>query len=478
MEKYKMTPVFPEKEFILDTIKDSFLSANIENEEFFRFEFEIKGHNSFDLLSWLNAQKSIVKIYFSDRNKNESAGIGIGDIINYKPVTLKIGETGSTCKPVLEDVMNLIKERIELSGKKVKYFGGHAFDVRDRMDSIWYRMGNILFISPLIEITGNGSRKTLAINFYYHPEKGISKNNLYEIIKKEILNLNRFEAISDKKVFTLKSRQDVPGKERWLRNIDSVKDTFQIENISKIVLARKTVFNINNIIDPLIIFNHLKKQNVKTYDFYFQTGENYAFFGCSPELLFFREKKKLISDAIAGTIQKGKNKEEEKTYADELMSSKKDSEEFRFVFNDIKKELKKICESVNVSKEKELLVLSYAQHIRSQFDCTLKDNISDYRILKSLHPTPAVSGYPLKNIYKLIKRYENFYRGFYSGPVGWISKDEACFAVGLRSAILDRRFISVFAGAGIVKKSSPEMEWDEVENKITPFLRIFNKKSK
>jgi len=155
-------------------------------------------------------------------------------------------------------------------------------------------------------------------------------------------------------------------------------------------------------------------------------------------LLFFREKNRLISDAIAGTVLKGKNKEEEKTYADELMSSKKDSEEFRFVFNDIKKELKKICESVNVSKEKEVLALSYAQHIRSQFDCILKDNISDYRILKSLHPTPAISGYPFRNIYKLIKRYENFYRGFYSGPIGWIGNDESCFAVGLRSGILDR----------------------------------------
>ena len=476
MEISKITSVFPEKRNILKTIKDSILAEDNGKEEFFRFEFEIKQNDSLDLISWLNAQKNDVKIYFSDRNRNEYAGIGIGDIINYKPVFQKSSEFESSKKSVLEDVFRTISERVALSGRQLRYYGGHAFDINDTMDSTWHGFGNILFLAPLIEITGNGNSRILAVNFYYNPEKGISRKNIYEKIEKEITNLDKTEAISNKKNFLLKSRYDIPRKEKWLRNINNVKDTFQIENISKIVLARKTIFKIDNPADPLVIFDFLKKQNIKTYDFYFQISSNYAFFGCSPELLFHRKKESLTSDAIAGTVLKGKNSEEEKLYADELMASKKDSEEFRFVFNDIKKELKKICESVNVSRDKEVLALSYAQHIRSQFDCILKDKISDYRIMKSLHPTPAVSGYPFSNIYSLIKRYENFYRGFYSGPVGWVGNDEACFAVGLRSGILDNRCLSVFAGAGIVKKSSPEMEWDEIENKVTPFLKILNKK--
>lgn len=478
MESNKKTSVFPEKKTILKEIKDAFLDADVENERFFRFEFEIKQHNNIDILSWLNARKNSVKIYFSDRNKNEYAGTGAGDIINCMPYPSKSYGTGSDKGTVLESTIKTITDRIRLSDKKPRYYGGHSFDLNDSMDSVWNSIGNILFIAPLLELTGNSNGKTLAVNFYYNPEKGISKNQIYGKIEEEISNLDKSEDICSSRDFILKNRLDIPEREKWIRNLNNVKDTFQIESISKIVLARKSIFKINNITDPLIMFNFLKKQNVKTYDFYFQTGENCAFFGCSPELLFYREKNKLVSDAIAGTVLKGKNREEEKSFADELMSSKKDSEEFRFVFNDIKKELKKICESVTVTREKEILSLSYAQHIRSQFECILKDNISDYRILKSLHPTPAVSGYPFRNIYKLIKRYENFYRGFYSGPIGWISRDESCFAVAIRSGILDGRSLSVFAGAGIVKKSSPEMEWDEIENKITPFLKLFNKKIK
>ncbi len=478
MKANKINAVFPEKKTILKKIKDSFFSSSETEERFFRFEFEIKQHNNLNLLSWLNAQKNKVKIYFSDKNKNEYAGIGIGDIINHMPLSSKSCGIDRDKESVLENTIKAIKERISLSGGKARYYGGHAFDINGYMDSTWNGIGNILFIAPLLEITGNSNNKTLAVNFYYNPDKGAGKNQIFEKIEKEIVNFEKSEDIISNKIFLLESRQDIPEREKWINNINNVKDTFQIENISKIVLARKSIFKIDNMADPLIMFNSLKKQDVKTYDFYLQTGENYAFFGCSPELLFYREKNSLVSDAIAGTVLKGKNKEEEKTYADELLSSKKDSEEFRFVFNDIKKELKKICESVSATKEKEILALSYAQHIRSQFDCVLKNNTSDYRILKSLHPTPAVSGYPFRNIYKLIKRYEIFYRGFYSGPIGWISNDESCFAVGIRSGILDKRSLSVFAGAGIVKKSSAEMEWDEIENKITPFLKLFNKKFK
>lgn len=470
--------VFPEKKTILKEIKDAFLDADIGSERFFRFEFDIRQHDNIDILSWLNAQKNFVKIYFSDRNKNEYAGAGVGDIINYMPYPPKYYGTGSDKDTMLENAIKTIADRIGLSDKKPRYYGGHAFDLNDSMDSVWNGMGNILFIAPLLELTGNSNGKTLAVNFYYNPEKGISKSQIYEKIEEEISNLDKSEDVCSSGDFLLKKRLDVPEKEKWIRNLNNVKATFQIESISKIVLARKSIFKINNIIDPFIIFNFLKKQNIKTYDFYFQTGESYAFFGCSPELLFHRERNKLVSDAIAGTIPKGKNKKEEKSYADELMSSKKDSEEFGFVFNDIKKELKKICKSITIAREKEILSLSYAQHIRSQFECVLKDDISDYRILKSLHPTPAVGGYPFRNIHKLIKRYENFYRGFYSGPIGWISRDESCFSVAIRSGILDRRSLSVFAGAGIVKKSLPEMEWDEIENKITPFLKLFNKKIK
>ena len=42
-------------------------------------------------------------------------------------------------------------------------------------------------------------------------------------------------------------------------------------------------------------------------------------------------------------------------------------------------------------------------------------------------------------------------RGFYSGPVGWISADSAEFVVGIRSGLVNNNILILYSGAGIVK---------------------------
>ena len=108
----------------------------------------------------------------------------------------------------------------------------------------------------------------------------------------------------------------------------------------------------------------------------------------------------------------------------------------------------------------------------------------------ALHPTPAVCGRPRATAKEILASKEVFDRGFYSGPFGWLSGCAAEFVVAIRSALihahpsiaLDKsqpsslqaagvngsrvtagdvhtHTISLFAGVGIVKGSTPEAEW-------------------
>ena len=45
-------------------------------------------------------------------------------------------------------------------------------------------------------------------------------------------------------------------------------------------------------------------------------------------------------------------------------------------------------------------------------------------------------------------------------------------AVAIRSALVETRRLSLFSGAGIVIGSTPEKEWEEIENKIADFIKI------
>ena len=67
---------------------------------------------------------------------------------------------------------------------------------------------------------------------------------------------------------------------------------------------------------------------------------------------------------------------------------------------------------------------------------------------------------------------ENFSRGLYAGAIGWIDgRGNGEFFVGLRSALIDGHKARLYAGAGIVAASQPELELAETELKFMAMER-------
>lgn len=93
-------------------------------------------------------------------------------------------------------------------------------------------------------------------------------------------------------------------------------------------------------------------------------------------------------------------------------------------------------------------------------------------MLLALHPTPAVGGYPTREALAAIRKLEPFERGWYAGPVGWMSRASSEFAVAIRSGLVRSDTLTLFSGAGIVSGSEPQAEWDEIEHKIGDFTNV------
>ena len=96
--------------------------------------------------------------------------------------------------------------------------------------------------------------------------------------------------------------------------------------------------------------------------------------------------------------------------------------------------------------------------MQSRLQGRLLDEVTDAQLLSSLHPTPAVWTAP-SSIRTQINNLESFERGWYAGPVGYVSKQQSEFAVGIRSGVLERNSLTVYTGAGIVEGSDPDREW-------------------
>mgnify|MGYP002622970426 CR=1 FL=1 len=123
-----------------------------------------------------------------------------------------------------------------------------------------------------------------------------------------------------------------------------------------------------------------------------------------------------------------------------------------------------------------LLKLDNGQHLKTSFHGTLKNSKDNQEIISLLHPTPAVAGHPKNDALKAIERIEPFNRGWYAAPVGYIGYDETEFAVAIRSGLVNKKTLSLFAGAGIVDGSTAHDEWEEIEHKMGSFIKVFNQK--
>ena len=93
-------------------------------------------------------------------------------------------------------------------------------------------------------------------------------------------------------------------------------------------------------------------------------------------------------------------------------------------------------------------------------------------IRDSLHPSPAVCGYPKNAALDWINTLESFPRGNYASPMGWVdSSGNASFLLLIRGARYIEENIEFTAGSGIVSGSVLEKEIDEIKLKFESIVK-------
>jgi menaquinone-specific isochorismate synthase len=82
-----------------------------------------------------------------------------------------------------------------------------------------------------------------------------------------------------------------------------------------------------------------------------------------------------------------------------------------------------------------------------------------------------VGGEPTSTALRWIATHEPQPRGWYAAPVGWFDgHGDGEFAVAIRSGLLAGTRAYLYAGAGIVRDSDPEAEFEETRLKLRTVL--------
>jgi isochorismate synthase EntC len=110
-------------------------------------------------------------------------------------------------------------------------------------------------------------------------------------------------------------------------------------------------------------------------------------------------------------------------------------------------------------------------HLRSEISALAKPGTRLFDLVRALHPTPAVGGYPSVAALDWLRAHKEQRPGWYSGGLGCLDPiGNGEFSVALRSALVDGKVACLQAGAGIVAGSQPEQELAETEAKIGTLL--------
>jgi len=408
------------------------------------------------LLPWLKSQNFSLKTYWSDReNRFEVAGVGAADYL------------GDTAGYGYRRVFERLHDYLDHSDPDVRYYGGFKFAPNQTSHDSWKRFGRYYFVLPRFELVKSRDKTLFVCNLHADGYDHTSISAQLEAITFETDGI-------DNGIPKIISEKNFPGKNRWKASVQSALAVFETQRYEKIVLARKRALEFSDNINPFIILQKLKDKASNSYKFCFQPEDNLAFIGASPELLYYRKGRKLQSEAVAGTRTRGRTSQEDQSLGEELLGSEKDLREHRYVVDSIKDAFVSLtppslnCNNMSVS----LLKLARIQHLIARFDIKLKDSVSDAELIETLHPTAAVGGYPKDKAVEEIGRLEEFNRGWYAAPVGWVKRDAAEFVVAIRCGLVKNNTLNLYSGAGIVRGSVPDNEWDEMNNKIDMFLSV------
>ena len=243
------------------------------------------------------------------------------------------------------------------------------------------------------------------------------------------------------------------GIQRCLRG-----DVFQV------VLSRRYKQKFTG--DEFNVYRALRSINPSPYLFFFDYGD-YRIMGSSPEAQLVIQHGKAVMHPIAGTFKRTGDDITDQKMAEALLKDAKENAEHVMLVDLARNDLSRKCDDVTVSHYRQIQYYSHVIHLVSEVAGKVKKDANPFELLATTFPAGTLSGAPKFRAMELINEYEPTSRSYYGGCLGFVGFDGSCNqAIMIRTLLSKDNTLTYQAGAGIVAASKPELELEEVHNKL------------
>lgn len=396
-----------------------------------------------------------------------AAGDNGGDVGFGAAITLDEENTGDLSalevkgQALLEQALEL---GIDAAAKAPRFYGGVAFDRSPAKAGPWGAFGHFSFVVPRFRYVTDGQRASVTLHVLT-PEIASSAEQRNWVHELEQLVAGLAAVPAAGALPAVRRRSELPSATRWLDQVRGALVAMRDGLLEKVVLAREVIVEFDEAPSVSRILENLNAFSPETTRFALRRGKS-IFLGATPERLILRSGSELRTEAVAGSIRAL-----DSDGAVQLMQSEKERHEHELVVREVVRKLELLGARVEVNRRPAVRQLRHVLHLASPITARLFGPPHILTILGRLHPTPAVGGVPEQEARVFMRQAEDFERGWYAAPIGWFdAQGDGEFVVGLRSGLLSENLLRLYAGAGIVRASVPEQEFQETELKLQSML--------
>ena len=250
----------------------------------------------------------------------------------------------------------------------------------------------------------------------------------------------------------------------YMEHVELAKKHCARGDVFQLVLSKKFEQSFKG--DEFNVYRALRSINPSPYLFYFDYG-NFKIFGSSPEAQLVVSDGKAEIHPIAGTFRRTGDDLKDAELAEKLVEDAKENAEHVMLVDLARNDLSRHGSKVTVEKYREVQFFSHVIHLVSKVTGQKNKDVPTMQVVADTFPAGTLSGAPKHMAMQLIEKYEKTSRGFYGGAIGFMDFDgNYNHAIMIRTFLSKNHQLHWQAGAGLVSKSKPEDELQEVYNKL------------
>ncbi len=246
-------------------------------------------------------------------------------------------------------------------------------------------------------------------------------------------------------------------------------DALEQQSFDKLVLSRYHIERRDETVSPVAAFLRACERYPSAFVYLCYTPESGLWMGSTPEMLLSGTAPDYHTVALAGTMRMHDSQKS-------IRWDTKNRNEQQWVVT----YLREVLTENNIQWQEEAprtVGAGNVAHLKTSFHFGYHQPQQLGELLKKLHPTPAVCGFPKERAYRFIVENEGYNRSYYAGFVGLLSPaKQTNLYVNLRCMQWEDKQLILFAGGGLLVTSQCEKEWRETEDKLQTLLRILHEK--